>query len=104
MSARADRMHEYEADRLPRTAGIVLRNRLNGPEQVMQLAHERAPQGFTRIDLLHYLFELFALDSWVDVPAVGQSPSATRAAVTAAMAGHVRGKGVLVGTYRRPAP
>lgn len=52
----------------------------------------------------HYLFELFALDTTVDVPAVGQSPSATRAAVTAAMAGHVRGKGVLVGTYRRPAP
>lgn len=40
---------EYEADRLPKTAGIVLRNRLNGPEQVMQLAHERAPQGFTDI-------------------------------------------------------
>lgn len=52
----------------------------------------------------HYVFELFALDATVDVPAVGQSPSATRAAVTAAMAGHVRGKGVLVGTYRRPAP
>lgn len=43
-------LREYEADRLPRTAGIVLRNRLNGPEQVMQLAHERAPQGFSRID------------------------------------------------------
>jgi 2-polyprenyl-6-methoxyphenol hydroxylase-like FAD-dependent oxidoreductase len=37
---------EYEAERLPKTAGIVLRNRLNGPEYVMQLAHERAPQGF----------------------------------------------------------
>ncbi len=43
-------LREYEADRLPRTAGIVLRNRLNGPEQVMQLAHERAPQGFGCID------------------------------------------------------
>lgn len=40
---------EYEAERLPVTAGIVLRNRLNGPEQVMQIAHERAPQGFTHI-------------------------------------------------------
>lgn len=40
---------EYEAERLPRTAGIVLRNRLNGPEQVMQMAEERAPQGFTDI-------------------------------------------------------
>ncbi|WP_434645938.1 flavin-dependent oxidoreductase [Achromobacter piechaudii] len=41
---------EYEAERLPRTAGIVLRNRLNGPEQVMQMAQERAPQGFTDIN------------------------------------------------------
>lgn len=41
---------EYEAERLPRTAGIVLRNRLNGPEQVMQMAEERAPQGFTNIN------------------------------------------------------
>lgn len=41
---------EYEAERLPRTAGIVLRNRLNGPEQVMQLAEERAPGGFDRIE------------------------------------------------------
>jgi len=41
---------EYEAERLPRTAGIVLRNRLNGPEQVMQMAEERAPQGFTDIN------------------------------------------------------
>lgn len=41
---------EYEAERLPRTAGIVLRNRLNGPEQVMQMAQERAPQGFADIN------------------------------------------------------
>lgn len=43
-------LREYEAERLPRTAGIVLRNRMNGPEQVMQLAEVRAPQGFTHID------------------------------------------------------
>lgn len=43
-------LREYEADRLPRTAGIVLRNRMNGPEQVMQMAHERAPEGFTDIE------------------------------------------------------
>src|SRR5690606_41877581 len=40
---------EYEAERLTVTAGIVLRNRLNGPEQVMQIAHGRAPQGFPHI-------------------------------------------------------
>jgi 2-polyprenyl-6-methoxyphenol hydroxylase-like FAD-dependent oxidoreductase len=43
-------LKEYEAERLPRTAGIVLRNRLNGPEQVMQIAEERAPGGFANID------------------------------------------------------
>jgi Raf kinase inhibitor-like YbhB/YbcL family protein len=50
----------------------------------------------------HYLFEIYALDTAVNVPAVGQSPADTRAAVMAVMAGHVRGKGVLVGLYRRP--
>lgn len=52
----------------------------------------------------HYVFELFALDTLVDVPAVGAAPAATRAAVTAAMAGHVRGKGSLTGTFRRTPP
>ena len=52
----------------------------------------------------HYLFELFALDTTPDVPAVGASPAATRAAIVAAMAGHIRGKGVLVGLYQRPPP
>jgi len=49
----------------------------------------------------HYVFELFALDTMLDVPAVGAAPAATRAAVIAAMAGHVRGKGVLLGLYKR---
>lgn len=49
----------------------------------------------------HYVFELYALDIKLDVPAVGQSPPATRAAVMAAMAGHVRGKGAYVGMFKR---
>ncbi len=49
----------------------------------------------------HYVFEIYALDSTIDVPAVGQSPPLTRAAVMAAMAGKVRGKGSLVGTFKR---
>jgi 2-polyprenyl-6-methoxyphenol hydroxylase-like FAD-dependent oxidoreductase len=40
----------YEAERLPATAAIVRANRGNGPEQCMQLAHERAPQGFSHVD------------------------------------------------------
>jgi len=43
-------LREYEAERLPKTTGIVLRNRMNGPEQVMQLAESRAPHGFSNID------------------------------------------------------
>jgi Raf kinase inhibitor-like YbhB/YbcL family protein len=50
----------------------------------------------------HYVFELFALDNALDVPAVGASPPLTRAAVLAAMAGHVRGKAGYVGLFRRP--
>ena len=40
----------YERARLTPTAAIVTANRGNGPEQCMQLAHERAPQGFERIE------------------------------------------------------
>lgn len=43
-------LREYEAERLPKTTGIVLRNRMNGPEQVMQMAESRAPHGFKQID------------------------------------------------------
>ena len=51
----------------------------------------------------HYVFELYALDTTVSVPAVGQSPADTRAAVRAAMAGHVLAKATYVGRYRRGA-
>ncbi len=52
----------------------------------------------------HYVFELYALDATVNVASVGLSPAATRDAVMVAMAGHIRGKAVLVGLYQRPAP
>ncbi|HWU04128.1 MAG TPA: FAD-dependent monooxygenase, partial [Novosphingobium sp.] len=39
----------YEAERLPATAAIVLANRGNGPEQCMQMAQERAPDGFAQL-------------------------------------------------------
>jgi Raf kinase inhibitor-like YbhB/YbcL family protein len=51
-----------------------------------------------------YVFELYALDANIDVQAVGAASAATRAAVVAAMTGHVRGKAALVGTFRRAAP
>lgn len=49
----------------------------------------------------HYVFELYALDTMLEVPAVGASPAQTRAAVVAAMAGHVRGKAVFTGMFKR---
>ena len=36
----------YEAERRPATSDLVMLNRKNGPEQVMQLVHERAPEGY----------------------------------------------------------
>jgi 2-polyprenyl-6-methoxyphenol hydroxylase-like FAD-dependent oxidoreductase len=36
----------YEAERRPATTDLVMLNRRNGPEQVMQIVEERAPEGF----------------------------------------------------------
>jgi hypothetical protein len=40
----------YEAERLPKTAEIVRSNRRGGPERVMELVAERAPDGFSRLE------------------------------------------------------
>jgi 2-polyprenyl-6-methoxyphenol hydroxylase-like FAD-dependent oxidoreductase len=40
---------KYESLRLPGTAGIVLRNRQMGPERVMQMVEDRAPNGFENL-------------------------------------------------------
>lgn len=40
---------KYEQLRLPPTAKIVYANRANGPDHVLQLAHERAPDGFKHV-------------------------------------------------------
>ena len=39
-------LQAYEAERRPATTELVKLNRRNGPEQVMQLVEERAPNGF----------------------------------------------------------
>jgi len=39
----------YEAERRPATTDLVMLNRRNGPEQVMQLVEERAPDGYKRV-------------------------------------------------------
>jgi hypothetical protein len=51
----------YEQDRLPSTGAIVKANRGNGPEQCMQLAHERAPDGFESLGAIFADGELQAI-------------------------------------------
>lgn len=54
-------LEAYEAIRRPATSQIVLLNRANGPEQVMQIAEERAPNGFTDIKSVISQAELEAI-------------------------------------------
>ena len=46
----AGALKAYEAERLPMTAEIVRTNRKGGPEQVIDLVEERAPDGFEKLD------------------------------------------------------
>jgi 2-polyprenyl-6-methoxyphenol hydroxylase-like FAD-dependent oxidoreductase len=39
-------LQAYEAERRPTTTDLVMLNRRNGPEQVMQIVEERAPDGY----------------------------------------------------------
>jgi Raf kinase inhibitor-like YbhB/YbcL family protein len=51
----------------------------------------------------HYTFEIYALDIKLDTIEHGANEQETRTKVLAAMQGHVRGKAVMVGLFRRPA-
>lgn len=42
-------LQKYQEERLPPTARIVMANRANGPDHVLQLAEERAPDGFKHV-------------------------------------------------------
>jgi len=61
----------------------------------------RGPGAGANGPLHHYTFELFALDTTIDAPA-GADAWATRTAVYDAMQGHILGKAVYVGLFRRP--
>jgi 2-polyprenyl-6-methoxyphenol hydroxylase-like FAD-dependent oxidoreductase len=43
-------LKNYEDERLEATSAIVRANRQNGPEQVMQIVEERAPNGFEKLE------------------------------------------------------
>lgn len=49
----------------------------------------------------HYTFEVYALDATIDVPH-GANEQETRTAVFAAMQGHILGKAVYAGLFKRP--
>jgi len=61
----------------------------------------RGPGALAAGPVHHYVFDLYALDTMLDVAAIGASPPQTRAAVMSAMAGHVRGKASYVGLFKR---
>ena len=48
----------YEAERRPATTDLVMLNRRNGPEQVMQMVEERAPNGYNVVTDVLSLKEL----------------------------------------------
>ena len=67
----------------------------------------RGPGAGANGPMHHYTFEVYALDTKIDVAAsTNPQPVAaaleTRAAVMKAMQGHVLGKAVYVGLFRRP--
>jgi 5-methylphenazine-1-carboxylate 1-monooxygenase len=53
----------YEAERRPATTELVMLNRRNGPEQVMQLVEERAPDGY------HVVTDVLSLKELEDIAA-----------------------------------
>ena len=68
----------------------------------------RGPGAMAGGSVHHYVMELYALDTMVDVEVVARVPRGTspadnaRASVFEAMEGHILGKGAYVGLFRRP--
>jgi 2-polyprenyl-6-methoxyphenol hydroxylase-like FAD-dependent oxidoreductase len=59
--APVEALEAYEAERLPKTAEIVRSNRMGGPERVLDLVAERAPDGFARLEDIITSAELAAI-------------------------------------------
>jgi 2-polyprenyl-6-methoxyphenol hydroxylase-like FAD-dependent oxidoreductase len=84
-------LQAYEAERRPPTAKIVLSNRQNGPEQVMQLAEDRAPQGFQHVHDVISRAELEEISSRYKQTAGFAVAEVNRRASSQAEPGPVRG-------------
>ena len=79
----AEALARYEADRREATARIVRMNRANGPDQVMALAHQRAPDVDDDLDALLPIAERQAIADGYKVvagfdPAMMTAPSPYR--------------------------
>jgi Raf kinase inhibitor-like YbhB/YbcL family protein len=80
----------------------------NGARQISASGLQyRGPGAAATGPMHHYTFELYALDTTIDVtastnPQLVPAALETRAAVMQAMQGHVLGKAVYVGLFRRP--
>lgn len=57
----ADALAAYDAERRPATSEIVLSNRKGGPERVIDVVEERAPDGFVDIDRIATYEERLAI-------------------------------------------
>lgn len=77
----AEALARYDAERRPAMNEITLRNRQFGPERAMQLAEERAPTGFARIEEVVSREELesavtsFSAAAGLDAEHVNRRPS-----------------------------
>jgi Raf kinase inhibitor-like YbhB/YbcL family protein len=82
--------------------GVPMGDRPDGSRQQSASGNVyRGPGAPANGPLHHYTFELFALDTKLDVAAATDAFE-TRKNVLAAMQGHVLGKAVYVGMFKRP--
>jgi len=82
--------------------GMPQGNASSGPRQISATGpYYRGVTAIPGGTAHHYVFEIYALDANIDVPAVGQSPALTRAAIESAMAGKIRARGTLMGIFKR---
>jgi Raf kinase inhibitor-like YbhB/YbcL family protein len=101
---------------IPGTATGVAQGRPDGfelPDGTRQISASgsryRGPGASASGPVHHYVMELYALDTMLDIKVPPQgpqdpnpNPQAIRTSIVQAMAGHVRGKAAYFGVFRRP--
>lgn len=79
-------LKKYEDIRLPSTAKIVYANRANGPDHVLQLAEERAPEGFKSVHDIISKEELDGVGAMYKALAGFETEAVNKAAETGSLA------------------